>query len=260
MSIEQDNYILSVEGLAINYGDFQAVKNVGFNVLQGEIFGLLGPNGAGKTSTLSAIEGLLKFKTGTIIVDGHDVQQKPLHARASMGVQLQSTSFQPELNVIQILQLFAGIYGVPMSKDKIKEVLKDINLEDTAGKKFSKLSGGQQQRISLVISTIHNPKLVLLDEPTTGLDPQSRRQLWERIEAIRERGHAVLITTHSMEEAEAVCDRIAIIDHGQVIAIDTPQALIDKHKDDPEVIAVSRRGKVTLEDVFIALTGKAVRA
>jgi ABC-2 type transport system ATP-binding protein len=260
MSIEQDKYILNVEGLAVSYGDFMAVKNVSFNVLQGEIFGLLGPNGAGKTSTLSAIEGLLKFKTGTIIVDGHDVQQKPLHAKASMGVQLQSTSFQPELNVVQILQLFAGIYGVPMSKDKIKEILKEINLEDTAGKKFSKLSGGQQQRISLVISTIHNPKLVLLDEPTTGLDPQSRRQLWERIEAIRERGHAVLITTHSMEEAEAVCDRIAIVDHGQVIAIDTPQALIDKHKNDPEVIAVSRRGKVTLEDVFIALTGKAVRA
>jgi ABC-2 type transport system ATP-binding protein len=260
MSTKQDKYILSVEGLAVNYGDFMAVKNIGFNVLQGEIFGLLGPNGAGKTSTLSAIEGLLKFKTGTIIVDGHDVQEKPLHAKASMGVQLQSTSFQPELNVMQILQLFAGIYGVPMSKDKIKEILKEINLEDTAGKKFSKLSGGQQQRVSLVISTIHNPKLVLLDEPTTGLDPQSRRQLWERIEAIRERGHAVLITTHSMEEAEAVCDRIAIVDHGQVIAIDTPQALIDKHKNDPEVIAVSRRGKVTLEDVFIALTGKAVRA
>jgi ABC-2 type transport system ATP-binding protein len=260
MDIGQDKYILSVEGLAVNYGNFMAVKNVGFNVLQGEIFGLLGPNGAGKTSTLSAIEGLLKFKTGTIIVDGHNVQQKPLHAKASMGVQLQSTSFQPELNVVQILQLFAGIYGVPMNKDRIKEILKEINLEDTAGKKFSQMSGGQQQRISLVISTIHNPKLVLLDEPTTGLDPQSRRQLWERIEAIRERGHAVLITTHSMEEAEAVCDRIAIIDHGQVIAIDTPQALIDKHKNDPEVIAVSRRGKVTLEDVFIALTGKAVRA
>jgi len=110
-----------------------------------------------------------------------------------------------------------------------------------------------------VIATIHNPKLVLLDEPTTGLDPQSRRQLWERIEAIREKGHAVLITTHSMEEAESVCDRIAIIDHGRVIAIDTPQAMIDKHRNDPEVIAVSRRGKITLEDVFIALTGKAVR-
>jgi ABC-2 type transport system ATP-binding protein len=258
--MDTSQYILSVNGLAVNYGNFQAVKGVGFDVLEGEIFGLLGPNGAGKTSTLSAIEGLLKFHAGTILVNGYDIKQKPLQVKASMGVQLQSTSFQPELNVVQILQLFAGIYGVPMDKQRVKEILQEINLEDAAKKTFAKLSGGQQQRVSLLISTIHNPKLVLLDEPTTGLDPQSRRQLWERIEAIRDRGHAVLITTHSMEEAEAVCDRIAIIDHGQIIAIDTPQALIEKHKDDPEVIAVSRRGKVTLEDVFIALTGKAVRA
>jgi ABC-2 type transport system ATP-binding protein len=260
MAIEHDKNVLEVNGLRVNYGDFVAVYDVSFEVFKGEIFGLLGPNGAGKTSTLSAIEGLLKFKTGTIIVDGQNVHEKPLHAKASMGVQLQSTSFQPELNVMQILQLFSGIYGVPMSKDQINELLKEIGLEDAAKKKFGQLSGGQQQRISLVISTIHNPKLVLLDEPTTGLDPQSRRQLWERIEAIRDKGHSVLLTTHSMEEAEAVCDRIAIIDHGQVIAVDTPQALIDKHKADPEVIAVSRRGKVTLEDVFIALTGKTVRA
>jgi ABC-2 type transport system ATP-binding protein len=177
-----------------------------------------------------------------------------------MGVQLQSTSFQAELNVTQILQLYTGIYGVPMDKEQIKTILKEIGLEDAGKKKFSQLSGGQQQRLSLVISTIHNPKLVLLDEPTTGLDPQSRRQLWERIEAIKARGHAVLLTTHSMEEAEAVCDRIAIIDHGRVIAIDTPHALVEKHRNDPEVIAVSRRGKITLEDVFIGLTGKTVRA
>lgn len=260
MTTEQEPYILKVEGLGVSYGAVEAVKDVGFNVLQGEIFGLLGPNGAGKTSTLSSIEGLVKFKRGSIIVNGFDVLQHPLEAKASMGVQLQSTSFQAELNVTQILQLFSGIYGVPMDKEQVKAVLKEINLEDAGKKKFSQLSGGQQQRLSLVISTIHNPRLVLLDEPTTGLDPQSRRQLWERIEAIKARGHAVLLTTHSMEEAEAVCDRIAIVDHGQVIAIDTPQALIDKHRDDPEVIAVSRRGKITLEDVFIGLTGKAVRA
>jgi len=260
MADQQEKYILKVEGLNVDYGSFSAVKNVSFEVLQGEIFGLLGPNGAGKTSTLSSIEGLIKFKSGTIIVDGQNVAEKPLYAKAAMGVQLQSTSFQPELNVVEILRLFSGIYGVDMSKEKIHEILKEIGLEDSATKKFSQLSGGQQQRVSLVIATIHNPRLVLLDEPTTGLDPQARRQLWERIEAIRTRGHAVLLTTHSMEEAEAVCDRIAIVDHGQVIAIDTPQNMIDKHKGDPEVIAVSRRGKVTLEDVFIALTGRAVRA
>jgi ABC-2 type transport system ATP-binding protein len=259
MSAEKEN-ILTVEALNVSYGNFQAVKNVSFDVRKGEIFGLLGPNGAGKTSTLSAIEGLLKPQSGTVTVDGYNASEKPLHARASLGVQLQSTSFQPELHVIEVLQLYAGVYGLSLSKDQILAILRDINLEDQAFKKFGELSGGQQQRVSLVISTIHNPRLVLLDEPTTGLDPQSRRQLWERIEAIRERGHAVLLTTHSMEEAEAVCDRIAIIDHGQVIAIDTPQAIINKHRDDPDVIAVSRRGKITLEDVFIALTGKAVRA
>jgi ABC-2 type transport system ATP-binding protein len=251
---------LAVENLDVNYGSFRAVQNVSFNVKKGEIFGLLGPNGAGKTSTLSAVEGLLKPASGAIIVGGHDAREKPLHARASLGVQLQSTSFQPELHVIEVLQLYAGVYGLSLNKGDLLAILREINLEDQAYKKFGQLSGGQQQRISLVIATIHNPMLVLLDEPTTGLDPQSRRQLWERIEAIRERGHAVLLTTHSMEEAESVCDRIAIIDHGKVITIDTPQALINKHKDDPDVIAVSRRGKVTLEDVFIALTGKAIRA
>lgn len=257
---QQENNILTVDNLNVSYGSFKAVQNISFNVLKGEIFGLLGPNGAGKTSTLSAIEGLLKPQLGIIMVDGHNAGSKPLHARASLGVQLQSTSFQPELHVIEILQLYAGIYGVSASKSNLMAILKEINLEDSAFKKFGELSGGQQQRVSLVIATIHNPKLVLLDEPTTGLDPQSRRQLWERIEAIRERGHAVLLTTHSMEEAESVCDRIAIIDHGKVIAINTPQALIDTHKNDPEVIAVSRRGKITLEDVFIALTGKAIRS
>ncbi|MDB5090265.1 MAG: hypothetical protein JWR09_4259 [Mucilaginibacter sp.] len=252
--------ILTVDGLSVSYGKFNAVQNVSFSVRKGEIFGLLGPNGAGKTSTLSAVEGLLKPQAGTIVVDGNDAASKPLHARASLGVQLQSTSFQNELFVIEVLQLYAGIYGVPASKNDLMATLREINLEDSAMKKFGELSGGQQQRVSLVIATIHNPRLVLLDEPTTGLDPQSRRQLWERIEAIRERGHAVLLTTHSMEEAESVCDRIAIIDHGRVIAIDTPQGMIDKHKSDPEVIAVSRRGRITLEDVFIALTGKAIRS
>ena len=260
MDNNQSESILKVSDLCVQYGTFKAVKEVSFDVRKGEIFGLLGPNGAGKTSTLSAIEGLIKYQSGTVTVDGHDAKHKPLYARAAMGVQLQSTSFQPELKVSEILQLFAGIYGVKLTNEKLTAILKDISLEDAAGKRFGQLSGGQQQRVSLVISTIHNPRLVLLDEPTTGLDPQSRRQLWERIEAIRERGHAVVLTTHSMEEAESVCDRIGIIDHGKVITIDTPQALIEKHKNDPEVIAVSRKGRVTLEDVFIALTGKQVRA
>ena len=256
----QYDSILNVSGLNVQYGTFTAVKDVSFDVRKGEIFGLLGPNGAGKTSTLSAIEGLVKFQAGSVVVDGYNAREKPLYARAAMGVQLQSTSFQPELKVSEILELYAGIYGISLTKSKLEEILKEIKLEESASKRFGQLSGGQQQRVSLVISTIHNPRLVLLDEPTTGLDPQSRRQLWERIEAIRELDHAVLLTTHSMEEAESVCDRIGIIDHGRVIVIDTPQALIEKYKDDPEVIALSRRGRVTLEDVFIGLTGREVRA
>jgi len=259
MDDHREASILTVDSLNVSYGKFRAVQDVSFDVRKGEIFGLLGPNGAGKTSTLSAVEGLLKPESGAINVNGYDAREKPLHARAGLGVQLQSTSFQPELTVLDILQLYAGIYGLSLTKDQLRAILRDINLEESAGKKFGQLSGGQQQRVSLVIATIHNPSLVLLDEPTTGLDPQSRRQLWERIEAIREKGHAVLLTTHSMEEAESVCDRIGIIDHGKVIVIDTPQALIDKHRDDPEVIAASRRGRITLEDVFIGLTGKTIR-
>jgi ABC-2 type transport system ATP-binding protein len=252
--------VLNIEGLNVSYGAFQAVKDVSFQVRSGEIFGLLGPNGAGKTSTLSAIEGLVKYTSGNISVAGYDVKTKPRYARAAMGVQLQATSFQAELTVAEILTLYAGIYGVVLSREALEKILHDIKLEEAEKKRFGQLSGGQQQRVSLVIATIHNPRLVLLDEPTTGLDPQSRRQLWERIEAIREGGNGVVLTTHSMEEAEAVCDRIGIIDHGKVIAIDTPQGLIEKHRNDPEVIAISRRGKVTLEDVFIALTGREVRA
>ncbi|HTI92513.1 MAG TPA: ABC transporter ATP-binding protein [Puia sp.] len=250
---------LQVSGLDVKYGSFQAVRQVSFEVQPGEIFGLLGPNGAGKTSTLSAVEGLIKPSSGTIRVAGYDNKKQPFHARACMGVQLQATSFQPELTITEIIRLFAGIYGVALSNDRILAVLEDIKLQDAATKKFGELSGGQQQRVSLVIATIHQPQLVLLDEPTSGLDPQSRRQLWERIEAMRDRGHGIILTTHSMEEAESVCDRIAIIDHGQIITTDTPEAIVANNRDLPEVIRASRKGKITLEDVFIGLTGTAVR-
>jgi ABC-2 type transport system ATP-binding protein len=251
--------ILQVNDLSVSYGSFHAVRNVSFDVKSGEIFGFLGPNGAGKTSTLSAIEGLLKPQSGTISVAGFNTKEKPLHAKANMGVQLQATSFQPELNVAEIIQLYAGIYCVELTKEKLQNILEEIKLEGSSSKRFKELSGGQQQRVSLVIATIHDPVLVLMDEPTSGLDPQSRRQLWERMETMRNKGHGILLTTHSMEEAEAVCDRIAIIDHGTVITIDTPQSIIDTHSNDHAVITASRRGKITLEDVFIGLTGTTIR-
>jgi ABC-2 type transport system ATP-binding protein len=251
--------VLKVEGLNVFYGTFQAVRNVSFEVRPGEIFGLLGPNGAGKTSILSAVEGLLKPASGSIIIAGYDIKVKPLYARACIGVQLQATSFQQELSVVEILRLYAGIYGVEMPNEKLEGILSNIKLGDAGSKRYGQLSGGQQQRVSLVIALIHNPRLLLLDEPTSGLDPQSRRQLWERMESMRDNNHGVLLTTHSMEEAEAVCERIAIIDHGEVIAIDTPQGLIESNRNKQEVISASRKGKITLEDVFIGLTGRAVR-
>ncbi len=260
MDINIDAPILRVTDLNISYGSFRAVSGVSFDVRPGEIFGLLGPNGAGKTSTLSAVEGLLKPNSGDITLAGFSVREKPLYARANMGVQLQSTSFQPELNVSEIIKLFAGIHGIDISNERMQTILEDIKLGDASSKRYGQLSGGQQQRVSLVIAMIHDPQIVLLDEPTTGLDPQSRRQLWVRMEALRSKGHAILLTTHSMEEAESVCDRIAIIDHGRIIDIDTPQKMIDKHRDNPAVIKASRRGRITLEDVFIGLTGEMVRS
>jgi len=250
--------ILQVRELTVAYGAKTAVDAVSFDIRRGEIFGLLGPNGAGKTSTLSAIEGLLKPQSGTILVDGIDSRRHPNQARARMGVQLQATSFQSELKITQIVRLYAGLYGVELSEQQIAEGLRAIGLEGESHKPFKQLSGGQQQRLSLFIAVVHDPALLLLDEPTAGLDPQSRRQLWGRIEHIRREGGSILLTTHSMEEAQAVCDRVAIIDHGVLLTTETPHDLIEKHRYDPRVQAVSH-GAVTLEDVFIGLTGSEVR-
>ncbi|HEV8666341.1 MAG TPA: ABC transporter ATP-binding protein [Candidatus Paceibacterota bacterium] len=253
------NNILQVEGLRIVYGEQVAVNGISFTVQQGEIFGLLGPNGAGKTSTLSAIEGLLIPTAGQVTVAGYDIYKEKLEARANLGVQLQSTSFQAELNVKEIIKLYAGVYGIDLSESDIQTILQNIKLEDDGNKRAGQLSGGQQQRLSLAVATLHNPPLVLLDEPTTGLDPQSRRALWDRIDEMRNSGRSVLITTHSMEEAHAICSRIAIIDHGEIIATGNPDEMIAKYKDDPDVRAAMRLPQVTLEDVFIGLTGKALR-
>jgi ABC-2 type transport system ATP-binding protein len=207
---------------------------------------------------LSAVEGLLKPVGGTVLVDGIDIQRDPLAAKARLGVQLQASSFQPELTIEQIVRLYAGLYGLKLAKHDIADRIRRIGLEDELGKRFKSLSGGQQQRLSLLIAVIHEPVLLLLDEPTAGLDPQSRRQLWDRIEKLRTAGGSILLTTHSMEEAQAVCDRVAIMDHGKIVTVDTPAGLIKKHRTDPRVTKVAR-GTVTLEDVFIGLTGSEIR-
>jgi ABC-2 type transport system ATP-binding protein len=250
--------ILDVDALVVRYGARTAVDGVSLQIHREEIFGLLGPNGAGKTSTLSAIEGLLKPAAGTVLVDGIDIRHDPLSAKARLGVQLQASSFQPELTIEQIVLLYAGLYGVMLNQRGVADRIRDIGLDAEMVKPFKSLSGGQQQRLSLLIAVIHEPDLLLLDEPTSGLDPQSRRQLWDRIETVRKQGGSILLTTHSMEEAQAVCDRVAIIDHGKLLTVDTPAGLIANHRTDPRVVKVAR-GDVTLEDVFIGLTGSEIR-
>jgi ABC-2 type transport system ATP-binding protein len=183
------------------------------------------------------------------------VRQRPLDARANLGIQLQATSFQKDLNVAEIIRLYAGLYGVALTAADVQRVLTTIELSDCANTKSGQLSGGQLQRLSLATATLHDPPLLLLDEPTTGLDPQSRRRFWSKIEAMRDSGRAILLTTHSMEEAHAVCDRIAIIDHGRIIVTGPPQDIVDSNRNRPEVRAAARRADVTLEDVFIGLTG-----
>ncbi len=250
--------ILEIKDLRVSYNGTRAVDGISLIIEAGEIFGLLGPNGAGKTSTLSAIEGLVRPEAGNVKVTGIEMRGAPPSARANIGVQLQATSFQSELTIFQIIRLYAGLYGVPVSNGKLRSLLAEIHLETEAGRRFGQLSGGQQQRLALLLATIHNPPLVLLDEPTAGLDPQARRQLWSRIEELRRRGHSILLTTHSMEEAQAVCDRVAIIDYGKIIDIDAPEELIKKYENDPRVRKAAR-GQVTLDDVFVGLTGNALR-
>lgn len=250
--------VLSVDGLVVKYGARTAVDGLGFEVASGEILGLLGPNGAGKTTTLSVIEGLRKPIAGSVTIDGIDALRHPIDVKARLGVQLQNSGFQPELNVEQILRLYAGVYGVRLDRQGALDTLDSTGLEQEAKKRFKDLSGGQQQRFSLLIANIHRPLILLLDEPTSGLDPQSRRSLWTRIEDSRRRGGSVVLTTHSMEEAQAVCDRIVIIDHGKIVTTGSPAELIERHRDDPRVLELAH-GEPTLEDVFIALTGSDIR-
>jgi ABC-2 type transport system ATP-binding protein len=250
--------ILLVEGLAVRYGSRTAVDGLTLAVERGEIFGLLGPNGAGKTSTLSAIEGLLSPAAGAVRVVGRDAATEPLAVRALIGVQLQASSFQAELTLTEILRLYAGLYGLALPADELRERLRRAGLADEASKRYRQTSGGQQQRFSLLVAMLHDPPLLLLDEPTSGLDPQARRQLWSQIERARGEGGSILLTTHSMEEAQAVCDRVAIIDHGRLVALGTPAQLVEQHRGDPRVLRAAH-GDVTLEDVFIGLTGDEIR-
>lgn len=247
--------IISVRDLVKKYGDFTAVDGLSFEVEEGEIFGLLGPNGAGKTSTLEIIETLRPKTSGSVIVDGHDLERAPNEIKKIIGVQLQAAGFYPNLNLRELIALFAGLYNARVDA---KALLRSVNLEDKAGNKFKELSGGQKQRFSIATTLINKPRIVFLDEPTTGLDPQARRNLWDLIREMRAAGTTILLTTHYMDEAEELCDRVAIVDSGRTITLNTPDRLID----DLIATGFERKKKVkeaNLEDVFIALTGKELR-
>ena len=247
--------IISVNNLVKNYGQFQAVKGISFDVFEGEIFGLLGPNGAGKSTTLEIIETLREKTSGEVIVDGINLDKSPNEIKKIIGVQLQSSGYYPGLNLLQLIQLFCGLYNRDVEP---MELLEMVNLKDKAKSQFKELSGGQKQRFSVATTLINEPRIIFLDEPTTGLDPQARRSLWELVKNIRSRGTTVIITTHYMDEAEYLCDRVAIIDSGNIVALDTPDQMIDKLVatgfERPKEVK-----KANLEDVFIKLTGHSLR-
>ncbi len=250
-----NNKIIEVQNLVKKYGDFEAVKGISFSVQQGEIFGLLGPNGAGKSTTLEIIETLRTKTSGKVFVDGLDLDKQPNEIKKIIGVQLQTSGYYPGLNLSELIKLFGGLYN---QKVDVNEMLNLVNLKDKAKAKYKELSGGQKQRFSIATTLINRPKIIFLDEPTTGLDPQARRNLWDLIRDIRTKGTTVIMTTHYMDEAEVLCDRVAVIDSGKIIAIDTP----DKMVDDLVASGFERTKEVkaaTLEDVFIQLTGKSLR-
>lgn len=248
--------IVKVENLVKKYGDKVAVDGISFEVQKGEIFGILGPNGAGKTTTLEMLEALRDIDGGTATVAGIDVDKHPYDVRAVIGVQPQSPGFQDKTKLTELLTMFAAAYG---EKVDPKKFLEEVNLLDKADSFVESLSGGQKQRFSIVAALVHSPKVFFLDEPTTGLDPQARRNLWKLIEEVRDRGISVIITTHYMDEAEVLCDRIAIMDEGKIIALDTPKNLIK---------SLLKKGfkksqkveQANLEDVFIEMTGKGLHS
>jgi ABC-2 type transport system ATP-binding protein len=244
--------VISVHNLTKQYGDFTAVKGISFTVNQGEIFGLLGPNGAGKTTTLEIIETLREKSSGEILIDGLNVERDQNAIKKIIGVQLQAAGYYPNLTLMELLDLFGGLYNVDVDG---RHMLSLVGLEDKARAKYKSLSGGQKQRFSICTTLINRPKIVFLDEPTTGLDPQARQNLWQLIREIHNGGTTVVLTTHYMDEAEQLCERVAVMDGGRIIAMNTPDYLID------ELVAsgFERKKEVkkaNLEDVFLHLTGR----
>jgi len=250
-----DGFVIEVEDLRKSYGSIKAVDGVSFTVRKSEIFGMLGPNGAGKTTTVEIMEGMRTADSGRAIVNGIDVRKDPRAVKASIGIQLQSSSFFDGLKLSELLEVFASLYKRSVDP---RALLRKVELEDKLHAYFDKLSGGQKQRFSVAAALVNDPVILFLDEPTTGLDPQARRHMWELIRQFQAGGTTVVLTTHYMEEAETLCDRVAVMDEGRIVALERPDALIDSL-----VARGFRKERVerqaTLEDVFLDLTGKALR-
>jgi len=244
--------ILEVKNLKKTYGKKTAVDGISFEVKKGETFGILGPNGAGKTTTLEMMETLRPIDSGTVTIDGVNVSEEPQKIKYMIGVQTQSTAFMDKVKLSELLEQQAAAYG---ERTDIKRLLEDVNLTEKTDSYVEDLSGGQRQRFSIAAALVHDPKVFFLDEPTTGLDPQARRRLWELVQRLKKRDITVILTTHYMEEAEELCERVAIMDEGKIVALDTPKNLIRQllgrgFKKERRV------EQADLEDVFIDITGK----
>lgn len=218
------NTIVECQQVTKIYGDLRAVDEVNLGIAQGEVFGLVGPNGAGKTTLIEMIEGLRTPDGGVIKVLGLDPSQHTEQLHEQIGVQLQTTSIQPNIKVNEAINLFASLYQAPIPHPL--QLLEDLSLQAKENTRFKHLSGGQKQRLAIALALVNDPQVLFLDEISTGLDPQARRNMWQLIKSINQQGKTVFLTTHYMEEAEQLCDRVGIIDHGQIIALDTPENLI----------------------------------
>ena len=247
--------VIEVSDLVKRYDDITAVDGISFTVQRGEVFGMLGPNGAGKTTTVEILEGMRKADRGTVTVNGIDVDKSSKAVKRIIGVQLQDSDFFDHMKLSEILSLFGTLYG---KKADPEALLKRVNLEERISSYYDPLSGGQKQRFSIAVALVNDPIVLFLDEPTTGLDPQARRHMWELIKSIQDDGATIMLTTHYMEEAEELCDRIAIIDAGRIIKLDKPESLVE------ELLETGFRNErkpkpANLEDVFINLTGRSLR-
>ena len=254
MTTTIDSVIVAKE-LRKQYEDITALDGISFEVRRGEVFGMLGPNGAGKTTTIEILEGMRDADSGEAIINGINVKDDPRAVKAIIGVQLQQNAFFDNLKLAEIVDLYARLYKAKI--DSV-EILSRVGLDNRKNARYAHLSGGQKQRLSIAVALVNDPVVLFLDEPTTGLDPQARRQIWALVNKISDNGATIMLTTHYMEEAEELCDRVAVIENGKIIALDTPDNLIDQLLETgfkPE----KRVREATLDDVFLNLTGRDLR-